>query len=111
MSGVDARASLVSVSGEELKVSLVDGRKISVPLSWFPRLRNATFKQRQKFQLIGGGVGIHWPEIDEDLSVAGLLAGWLPDSRLAVKNQQSNGRGLSKRTVSIKRKARLGHLQ
>lgn len=63
----------VSVSDDELTVSLADGRKISVPLVWFPRLLHATADQRRKFELLGDGEGIHWPDIDEDLSVAGLL--------------------------------------
>ena len=58
---------------ERLHVCLLDGREISVPLSWFPRLRNATNDQRQQWELIGNGVGIHWESIDEDISVAGLL--------------------------------------
>ena len=52
---------------------LSDGREISVPLSWFPRLQQATDDQRQQWELIGNGVGIHWEVIDEDISVAGLL--------------------------------------
>jgi hypothetical protein len=75
---IHPRASAVSVGGEELTVRLDDGRTVSVPLSWFPRLLKATADQRQNFRLIGGGEGIHWPDIDEDLSVAGLLAGWKP---------------------------------
>jgi hypothetical protein len=63
----------VSVSDDELTVLLADGRKISVPLAWFPRLLHATANQRQNFELLGDGQGIHWPELDEDLSVAGLL--------------------------------------
>jgi len=66
-------AKSVRFDAEMLHVQLVDGREISVPLEWFPRLRNATEKQRKKWRLIGGGVGIHWEEIDEDLSVAGLI--------------------------------------
>jgi hypothetical protein len=56
-------------------VSLVDGRKISIPLVWFPRLANATKAQLDNYELLGDGEGIHWPELDEDLSVAGLLNG------------------------------------
>jgi len=56
-----------------LHVPLSDGRKISVPLNWFPKLRNATPEQRSNWKLIGNGVGIHWDDLDEDLSVAGLL--------------------------------------
>ena len=67
------KAREVSISDDELTVSLADGRKISVPLVWFPRLLHATADQRRNFELLGDGEGIHWPDIDEDLSVAGLL--------------------------------------
>jgi hypothetical protein len=76
----EAVATAVSVGDKELNVQLSDGRKITVPLWWFPRLSEATVAQRSRFRLIGGGEGIHWPEIDEDLSVAGLLVGWHPRS-------------------------------
>jgi len=56
-----------------LRVLLTDGREISTPLEWFPKLRNATAEQRAHWTLIGKGVGIHWDDLDEDLSVAGLL--------------------------------------
>jgi hypothetical protein len=56
-------------------VALADGRRISVPLAWYPRLLRATSEQRARYQLLGEGVGIHWPDLDEDLSVAGLLRG------------------------------------
>jgi len=55
-------------------VRLADGREIVVPLEWFPRLRDATAEQRAGWRLIGGGVGLHWDEIDEDISIAGLLS-------------------------------------
>jgi hypothetical protein len=71
-------ATDVNVDVERLRVLLSDGREISVPLSWFPRLHRATPQQRQHWQLIGRGIGVHWPDIDEDLSVAGLLAGNRP---------------------------------
>ena len=58
-----------------LIVDLVDGRTISVPLVWFPRLLHATQMQRDNWQVAGGGFGIHWPDLDEDLSTEGLLAG------------------------------------
>ncbi len=70
-----ARATTVSVTDDALVVSLRDGRKVSAPLSWFPRLAKATPTQRSSWGLLGDGEGIHWPEIDEDLSVAGLLRG------------------------------------
>jgi hypothetical protein len=60
---------------DALRVRLADGREIAVPLEWFPRLRDATAAQRSHWRLIGRGVGIHWEELDEDLSVAGLLRG------------------------------------
>ena len=72
---VDPRAKEVAVTDDELSVLLADGRRISVPLAWFPRLLRATPAQRARFELIGDGQGIHWPDIDEDLSVAGLLRG------------------------------------
>lgn len=70
---VDASAVEVSVEAEHLRVILADGRELSVPLAWFPRLRDATPEQRSHWRLIGRGQGIHWPEVDEDLSIAGLL--------------------------------------
>ena len=72
-----ARASEVVVSDTTLKVWLKDGRTISAPLAWFPRLLNATPEQRSNFELFGDGEGIHWPEADEDLSVAGIFRGVL----------------------------------
>ena len=68
-------ASEVFVSEDELTVHLVDGRKVSVPLVWFPRLLRGSTDQRNRFELIGEGEGIHWEELDEDISVAGLLRG------------------------------------
>ncbi len=58
-----------------LNVDLIDGRTISVPLVWYPRLLHATSGQRENWQVCGGGYGIHWPDIDEDLSTEGLLLG------------------------------------
>lgn len=66
-------ATDVSVSEHQLRVSLTDGREIAVPLVWFPRLLKATPTQRANWRLIGRGEGIHWPDLDEDISVAGLL--------------------------------------
>jgi hypothetical protein len=65
----------VTVTGDTLTVDLSDARTISVPLSWFPRLVNATPEERNNWRLIGKGHGIHWEDIDEDISVEGLLAG------------------------------------
>ena len=71
---IEPLATDVSVTDDSLRVVLADGREISVPLEWFPRLRRATVKQREKWRLIGKGVGIHWEAIDEDISVESLLA-------------------------------------
>ena len=68
-------AQRIAVSNDALVVDLTDGRTITVPLSWYPRLQYGTPAQRAKWRLIGRGVGIHWPELDEDISVEGLLAG------------------------------------
>jgi len=68
-----AVATDVKVSSEMLQVYLADGRIINVPLEWFPELRDASEKERDNWRLIGGGIGIHWEDIDEDLSIAGLL--------------------------------------
>ena len=69
------RVKAVRVGDDHLVVDLVDGRTISVPLAWFPRLLHASAQARENWQISGGGFGIHWPEIDEDLSTAGLLRG------------------------------------
>jgi hypothetical protein len=72
---VDPRAKEVTVTEDELIVVLADGRRVAVPLAWFPRLLRATPDQRGNFEILGDGVGVHWPDVDEDLSVAGLLRG------------------------------------
>jgi len=71
-------AMRVRVTDDEIEIDLVDGRRLAVPILWYPRLANATPKQRAKYRLSGGGAGIHWPLVDEDLSVEGLLAGYRP---------------------------------
>jgi hypothetical protein len=65
----------VRVDADKLSVALMDGRTITVPLVWYPRLANATPAQRNRWEVAGGGWGIHWPDIDEDLSTEGLLRG------------------------------------
>ena len=72
---VNPLAEGVEFTDDELIVSLVDGRKVSVPLTWYPRLAAADEKQRALWELLGNGQGIHWPDIDEDLSVSGILKG------------------------------------
>ena len=70
-----ARALDVSTTDDELIVHLVDGRTIIVPLAWYPRVLNASAEQRQDYRLLEDGEYIHWPQMDEDLTVAGLLRG------------------------------------
>jgi hypothetical protein len=70
-----ALATSVTFDAETMQVSLMDGRIISVPILWFPLLAEATPAQREVYEIGGGGSSLHWPEIDEDISVAGLLAG------------------------------------
>jgi hypothetical protein len=70
-----ARAVKVKVTHAVLQVELADGRVLTVPTVWYPRLAHGSHRERNRWQLIGGGVGIHWPELDEDISVEGLLAG------------------------------------
>ena len=65
----------VEVTEDELKVELLDGRTVSVPLAWYPRLLHAKPEQRANWELAGGGYGVHWADLDEDLSSAGLLRG------------------------------------
>jgi hypothetical protein len=67
------QAQKVWFTDTKMYVLLTDGRELGTPLEWFPRLRDASEDQRMNWRLIGGGIGIHWEEIDEDLSVAGLL--------------------------------------
>ena len=69
------RAMVVECSDDELRVSLTDGRCLSLPVAWFPKLAHASPAQRAECQLLGDGEGIHWPAVDEDISVLGLLTG------------------------------------
>jgi Protein of unknown function (DUF2442) len=71
----DERVAGVSFDEHRLIVDLMDGRTIAVPLVWYPRLFDATVEQRQNWRVAGAGYGIHWPDIDEDLSTEGLLRG------------------------------------
>ncbi len=87
-------AENVSVTEDSLSVDLSDGRTISVPLAWFPRLLHATPEERKNWRLIGKGQGIHWEDIDEDISVEGLLAG-----RPSGESQESFRKWLNLRTT------------
>jgi len=75
MANPGERITNVHCTDDELVVSLADGRSISAPLAWYPRLLHATAADRDTWQIAGAGYGIHWPSLDEDLSVAGLLRG------------------------------------
>ena len=85
-------ATQVVVAEDTLTVDLDDGRIISVPLSWFPRLLNGSQKERQNWRLIGHGEGIHWPDLDEDISAIGLLEG-----RSSAESQSSFQKWLESR--------------
>lgn len=77
-SPIDATRSLartVRVNDDTLIVDLADGRTVSVPTEWFPRLQHGTTRERENWRLMGQGEGIHWPDLDEDISVESLLAG------------------------------------
>jgi hypothetical protein len=79
----------VRLAGDALIVELDDGRTLTVPLEWYPRLAHATASERERWQLIGSGEGIHWPDLDEDLGIEGLLAG-----RRSAESQDSFNRWL-----------------
>ena len=96
-----ATALSVTVTGEALTVELSDGRSVSVPLAWFPRLTHGTPKERNRFRLIGYGQGIHWPDLDEDVSVEGILAG-----RPSGESQTSFDRWLKSRAATRKTTAK-----
>src|SRR6185503_16813233 len=81
----DERVEAVYFTRDSLVVDLMDGRSISVPLTWYPRLLKATPKQRATWEICGGGYGIHWPDIDEDLHTDGLLRGARAPSRKLSK--------------------------
>jgi hypothetical protein len=80
------RAKKVRVTRDSIIVELTDGRTLEVPLSWYPRLQRGTTDERRNWRLVGAGTGIHWPDLDEDISIEGLLAG-LPsaESRSSFK--------------------------
>ena len=87
-----ARVERVIITGDALKVDLTDGRTVSVPLAWYPRLVYGTVAERNHWELLGDGEGIHWPSLDEDISVAGILLG-----RPSAESQRSLQRWLEKR--------------
>jgi len=88
----------ILVSEDALVVDLVDGRTVTLPLAWFPRLAHGTPDERANWRLIGGGEGIHWPDLDEDISVASLLVG-----RRSGETQESLRRWLNGRVRRVPR--------
>ena len=92
------KAEDVKITDDTLSIDLSDGRTISVPLEWFPRLVHATLEERNNWRLIGKGHGIHWEDIDEDISVKGLLAG-----KPSGKSQASFKKWLSQRQSHLTR--------
>ena len=103
-SAVEAREALatgVEVSKDTVSVELADGRTIAAPLAWYPRLAHATAEERGAWRLIGGGSGIHWPAIDEDISVANLLAG-----RPSAESHSSFKKWLAGRTKPLRSQKR-----
>jgi hypothetical protein len=90
---VSARAQTVVVTDEALSVDLADGRTITVPLAWYPRLQHGTPSERSNWRLIGDGEGVHWPDLDEDISVEGLLFGRPSNESQASFERWLRGRG------------------
>jgi Protein of unknown function (DUF2442) len=84
----EPRAASARVTAADLIVTLVDGRTVSVPLAWFPSLHGATPAQRTNLRLIGRGYGIHWPDLDEDLSIKGLLQPALGEAARRPRTRQ-----------------------
>ena len=87
-------AERIMMTEDTLSVDLSDGRTISVPLAWFPRLLHATLAEKKNWRLIGKGQGVHWEDIDEDISVEGLLAG-----RRSGESQNSFKKWLERKTA------------
>jgi hypothetical protein len=90
-----ARVTNVSVTDDKLSVDLEDGRTIAVPIGWYPRLAHGAAEERAHYQISGAGYGIHWPDLDEDISVEGLLLG-----RKSMESPASFARWLQQRQQS-----------
>lgn len=91
----EVKADNVTVTDDTLAVGLNDGRTISVPLAWYPRLLHGTSEERRNWRLVGDRVGIHWPDLDEDISVENLLLG-----KPSGESQSSFKRWLEKRAAA-----------
>jgi hypothetical protein len=88
-------ATQINVTDEKLVIELLDGRSLSIPLSWYPRLLNASHQERQNWQLLGDGYAIEWIDLDEHIGVEGLLAG-----KRSGESDQSYERWLASRSTS-----------
>ena len=87
-------ATNVDISENTINIELYDGRSLSVPLSWYPRLEHASPEERNTWELIGSGLGIHWPEIDEDVSIEAVISG-----KPSNESQDSLNKWLNSRNV------------
>jgi hypothetical protein len=99
----------VKVTAAKLEVELEDGRTVTVPVAWYPRLAHGTAREKARWRLIGDGYGIHWPDLDEDISIEGLLAGhasnegqssfqkWLAKRKLEQPGRQMKPKGAKSR--------------
>jgi len=94
----ESLAKYVVVGDQSLTISLSDGRTLTLPLKWYPRLQHGTAAERNHWRLVGDGVGIHWPDLDEDLSVEGFFAG-----RKSMESPRSLKKWLTDRTHVRKR--------
>ncbi len=99
MTDHDVYAMDISFTAEAMQVFLDDGRTLSIPLAWYPRLYHGTPSERLHFELIGSGAGVHWPALDEDISVEGLIAG-----KRSAESASSLGRWLAKRREGVAHK-------
>lgn len=86
-SSIEPAITDVAVSAHLLTVTLNDGRIVSTPVSWYPRLRDATQAQRSNWKIIGSGIGVNWPDVDEDLSLQGMLDGRVSMDLIRERNQ------------------------
>lgn len=108
--GADERVADVVFTADTLNVTMKDGRTITVPLAWYPRLLQATSRQRKHWKISGGGYGIHWPELDEDLSTEGLLRGApAPRTQAAGKKEVRAVQGEQQSRIAV-RNSRTGQI-
>ncbi len=108
----EKRATAVAVTDATIVVDLEDGRVLQVPIAWFPSLQTATPEQRRNVRLVGRGIGLHWPDLDEDVSIAGLLRGHPPATWVVVEAAHRENRIVVFETIgcSIAVLHRLDHI-